>query len=185
MFYLLILSVLVYYTNGEVICHPGLYQYELQNNATRVTFDNNPASFIIRQIQANTDAGKGFYMLMRFLSVREVRKSDGEYIQSYEVSGNWTIECDKFDALANRSQISSSTSTNETYEYLTFTQTLKNKGIFQLELRLSRNQSYFAEYPNQTISLADGALHWQVRVFNWSFWNDDTMYFIYRHFLKL
>ena len=44
-----------------------------------------------------------------------------------------------------------------------------------MELRLSPNQSSFTEYPNHVIMLNGGALHWQVRVFNWSFWNHNTM----------
>jgi hypothetical protein len=82
---------------GEAVCIPGFNQYKLQNNATRVTFENNPASFTIKQIQANTLVGMSFYCLISFLHVREVRASDGEYIQSYDISRNWTIECTKYE----------------------------------------------------------------------------------------
>jgi hypothetical protein len=55
-------------------------------------------------------------------------------------------------------------------------QTLPNRAVIQIQLRLAHNLSTFIEYPGLPyVSLASGALQWQIQLFNWTFWNDNTI----------
>ena len=90
----LLISIFIVQVCAEVICDSKSHTWEIQNNSTRVYFENNPASFTIKQIKATTDQGKGFYMLLSFLAVREIHK-DGEYVQAYDLTSKWNFTCDK------------------------------------------------------------------------------------------